>query len=808
MIAMLIAVGNKKQPNPNDGGLGSKPDSTDAAAVLDWRVLTTALPPMIAVDEEGLIAFASDTVRDLLGWDPGELLGQPLATLAPQGTRSRGIVVSLVRRLIAQPDKAQRMPKVFRASRADGSGVWIELNIARVTVPEREEHLLFGILRDVSDRVRAEERLRISERTLRLCLEAASMGVFEWDPESGRVEWDATHHALLGAPSGACSMHALDALALIHAEDRECFAAAITQAVEGGDRFEIEYRAVNAEGGVRWLASVGQRDQDATGRPRLHGVTFDITQRHLVDEAMERHRHDLQHELNIRSGQLDRFNTQLRAAERMIAIGTVAAGLGHDICNVLLPVRIHLESVGKIANDEALDEHLDAIASSIGYLQQLADGLQSMASEPDIRQGRAVSTDIASWWPRVEPLLVKALPRQIEFRVEVPADVPRVPLQEHQLTQAVFNLIVNAGEAIGAALPEGPRGKVTLWARIERRDGRPMVGVGVTDNGPGMSEEVRSRAREMFFTTKERGAGAGIGLALVRSIVELAGGTVEIESRPGEGTTVAMHLPPSPSQPEGASGAPAEPGQAVAEVKPRAARPGASKDRAGAAKGAPVTVLCVDDHALLVEGLKSHFGLDERVRLVGALPTAEGLDAQVKRVRPDIVLLDIEMPGPDAFEAADRLRRTYPGTRVVFLSTYIREGYIAASKRCGASGYFAKADELEDIIDGLVRVTKPHAEPFIVGPQVRQKLHDAESKAGPDADGGGASSLPIESLSPREIEVLRLIGKGLTRAQIAAELSRSAKTIDGHQAKIMKKLGVESRADLVRLAIREGFAEA
>src|SRR5262249_24918676 len=181
-------------------------------------------------------------------------------------------------------------------------------------------------------------------------------------------------------------------------------------------------------------------------------------------------------------------------------------------------------------------------------------------------------------------------------------------------------------------------------------------------------------------------------------------------------------------------------------------------------------------------------------------------------LRPDVVLLDIEMPGPDAFEMADRLRHMHPNVRVIVLSAHIRDGFISAAYKCGAWGYFAKSDDLQAITDGIVTVARNHSGTFVLGPNVQERCRPQTGRsAAPDrasGHGGGAPATPLGSLSQREIEVLRLIGKGLSRTEIAAELSRSAKTIDGHQERIMKKLGIESRADLMRFAIREGLAQA
>lgn len=240
--------------------------------------------------------------------------------------------------------------------------------------------------------------------------------------------------------------------------------------------------------------------------------------------------------------------------------------------------------------------------------------------------------------------------------------------------------------------------------------------------------------------------------------------------------------------------------------------------RSDTVDGTGVRVLCVDDHAVLIEGLKAQFAIKNRIQIVGCLATAERLLEEATRLLPDVILLDIEMPGPDVFEMADRLRHMHPRARCIFLSAHVRDGYLAAAYKCGAWGYFAKGDDLEDIVNGVAEVARSTAGTFVMGPKVRARCQQSAPARRPSTrktpargapNGGNAPpATPLSSLSPREVAVLRLIGKGLSRNEIAEELSRSVKTIDGHQERTMKKLGITSRAELMRFAIREGFAEA
>jgi DNA-binding NarL/FixJ family response regulator len=228
-------------------------------------------------------------------------------------------------------------------------------------------------------------------------------------------------------------------------------------------------------------------------------------------------------------------------------------------------------------------------------------------------------------------------------------------------------------------------------------------------------------------------------------------------------------------------------------------------------------LLCVDDHAVLVEGLAARFAIERGLELVGRLATAARLEEEVDRLKPHVVILDIEMPGPDAFEMADRLTHRHSDTRVMVLSAHVRDAFITAAFRAGVAAYFSKADDLDDIVRGIYEVARSQPSSFLLGPKVRERCRPAAFSdqltpivtQDPRFDrSAGVPSTKLSSLTARESEILRFIGKGLSRIQIGSELCRSAKTVDAHQARMMKKMGISTRADLMRFAIREGLAEA
>jgi anti-sigma regulatory factor (Ser/Thr protein kinase) len=204
--------------------------------------------------------------------------------------------------------------------------------------------------------------------------------------------------------------------------------------------------------------------------------------------------------------------------------------------NLLLPVRVSIETLERAGLPAPLRDDVQRIRTSAEYLQRLATGLRLMALDPEkLRDGGSV--DLAAWWREASLVCKNALPRGVVLEADIPAGL-RAAMSKAALTQAVFNLCQNAGEALAGC--EGG------LVRVEGRAAPGDVTLSVRDNGPGMAEEVRRRCLEPFFTTKSRGISTGLGLSLVNGLVCDAGGSVEIESSPGAGTTFRLRLRPAP----------------------------------------------------------------------------------------------------------------------------------------------------------------------------------------------------------------------------------------------------------------------
>lgn len=213
-------------------------------------------------------------------------------------------------------------------------------------------------------------------------------------------------------------------------------------------------------------------------------------------------------------------------------------------------------------------------------------------------------------------------------------------------------------------------------------------------------------------------------------------------------------------------------------------------------------VVVVDDHEIAREGIRSRFELEPDLRVLAELPNADDVIPVCEKHKPHLVLMDIDMPGSDPFTMISDLRRVCPEVRVVILSAYQRDGYLDAAISAGAWGYLSKNIPFDDIIRAVRRVL---AGELAFPPDVMERFEFVNGQFRRRASKESAS--PLGTLTPRELEVMRLIAKGLSTKEIAGVLHRSPKTIDAHRTSLMRKLDIDDRVELTRYAIREGIVE-
>src|SRR5450759_557229 len=211
----------------------------------------------------------------------------------------------------------------------------------------------------------------------------------------------------------------------------------------------------------------------------------------------------------------------------------------------------------------------------------------------------------------------------------------------------------------------------------------------------------------------------------------------------------------------------------------------------------PIRVVLADDHAVVREGIREF--LEESGEIQVVAEAADGYEAVrlTGEHRPQVAVLDIQMPGMTGIEATRQIKAAFPATRVLILTAYDDDPYVFALLRAGADSYILKSAGSDD----LVRAVKTTAGGGkVLDPEVAAKVVAQIASGRP-----GAAREQVEPLSERELEILRLAGKGLTNKAIGVELNISDRTVQGHLANIYGKLQVGSRTEAVTKALKLGW---
>ena len=210
------------------------------------------------------------------------------------------------------------------------------------------------------------------------------------------------------------------------------------------------------------------------------------------------------------------------------------------------------------------------------------------------------------------------------------------------------------------------------------------------------------------------------------------------------------------------------------------------------AREAPIRVVLADDHALVREGTAELLERAGGIRVVGQAADGHEAVRLVQTLRPDVLLLDLALPGLDGLEVARRTRATSPSTAVVALTAHDEQAYVLAMLEVGATGYLSKASRGQEVVQA---VRAAAAGETVFSPTIASSIKQRAL--------GGAGRLA--SLTPRELDVLRAAARGLGNKQIGAELGLSARTVQTHLTSVFAKLGVSSRTEAILLALREGW---
>ncbi|MBN1345132.1 MAG: response regulator transcription factor [Phycisphaerae bacterium] len=212
------------------------------------------------------------------------------------------------------------------------------------------------------------------------------------------------------------------------------------------------------------------------------------------------------------------------------------------------------------------------------------------------------------------------------------------------------------------------------------------------------------------------------------------------------------------------------------------------------------TVLLADDHTLVREMLRERLQAEPDMSVVADVADADAAVSEAVRGQPDVVVLDIDMPGLHCFEAARTIKARSPKTRVLFLSAFTNDRYIEQAIAVQAAGYLTKTESTEVMVRAVRSVA---AGGTYYSPEIQMRIviddHRAYLARGRRTE--------ASTLTPREIEVLRYIAKGMSKKEMAATMHLSVRTVEVHTQRLMRRLNLHDRVELARFAIREGLVE-
>lgn len=211
-----------------------------------------------------------------------------------------------------------------------------------------------------------------------------------------------------------------------------------------------------------------------------------------------------------------------------------------------------------------------------------------------------------------------------------------------------------------------------------------------------------------------------------------------------------------------------------------------------------IRVLIADDHAILREGIRALLNLADDMEVVGEAVDGHGAVQEARRLDPDVILMDVAMPGLGGLEATLEIRNENPRAKILVLTQYDDREYVSRFLKAGVSGYVLKKAAGSDLASAIRAV---HRGGLVLDPEIARDAFQAPGSA-PSA---GGEVDPYESLTDREKQVLKLVAEGKSNKEIADLLGISVKTAMSHRERMMEKLDVHSRTDLIRFALRRGI---
>ncbi|MDB5047438.1 MAG: putative Histidine kinase [Fibrobacteres bacterium] len=596
---------------------------------------------IIVAEMDGTVRFANPAAE--------ALLGRPLANLV--GSR------------FPLPLEAGRVAEM----ELDGPGLArprvLEMSVTKTDWESRPAYL--ATLRDVSESVKTREALHHTEKKLRRLVDSNIVGVFVADWEGVMREANDSLLDTLGYQRQDLESGKMDWRTLTPPEFMPIVEKMETEMKLTGASKAYEKICMRKDGSRIWTIVSGVNLEGGEG---IIVLLLDISDRKTAEEALRRN------------------EEQLRQSQKMEAVGRLAGGVAHDFNNLLTAINGYSEILLQSMEQEnpkrsAVEEIKKAGERAAALTMQLLAFSRKQVAVPKVLEANSVVSDMVS-------LMRRLIGENVELEVLLNPEAGRFKADAALVQQVILNLAINARDS----MPSGGRlrvetGVVELQERLEVREagvgfhlkapsGR-YVTISVRDSGSGMDDSVLSHLFEPFFSTKAKGKGTGLGLSTVYGVVKQFNGAIRVESSPGKGTAIIIHLP-----------------RVEADLKPEA--PGAEAG-SGRDHGRERILLAEDDEA--VRRFTSTILKNKGYTVAAAIDGNEAISwFRDHRDEVDLLITDVVMPGMNGRELADLVRGMKPGIRVVFISGYTNDESFQKEVLDEGMAYQAKPFAPEDLL--------------------------------------------------------------------------------------------------------------
>ena len=567
-----------------------------------YRMLAESMDDVVTIANlDGIITYASPSVERLAGWTVAETVGTHHMTNVHPDDVER--VEAEKRNGFAAAGHARFE---WRCRRRDGAYVWLETRSTLVREPDGAMHVV-TVSRDIEQRKHAEEAYRRLEERASALIERAAYGIYVSTPEGRFLDVNPALVQMLGYPSREALL-AIDIARDIYQDPAK--RAELTRNAEVSDRpewVEVEWR--RADGTPITVQLAVRAVRDAQGRISVYeGIAEDVTERRRRDEI-------------------------LRRSERMASLGTMVAGVAHELNNPLAAISGFAQLMLREAKTAEERGGLETINHEATRAAKIVRDLLTFTRRQDrVRHEAHDLNTIVQYIAGSRRYAMET--RGIQITMRLAAELPPVMGDRTQLEQVVLNLLVNAEQALAGMVDGAEASGRRATLLLETMMTKGMVSLVVEDNGPGIPEEHQSRIWDPFWTTKPEGEGTGLGLAVVHGIVSAHGGSIELTSKPGQGTRFVVRL----RSPVSSAAAPADGASVPAEPVRRG----------------PLDILVVDDEPSIVSLLVRYLG--SRGHAVVSASDGEEALRVAEQTAFDVVICDYRMPGMDGAELITRMR--------------------------------------------------------------------------------------------------------------------------------------------------------